>query len=155
MNPYPQDGSAPRDEPVASGRPFETTDPADPAELSEPAEPTRDDLISAERSAAEMTPVSGRPRSSEEENGSLLGEGFAEDLRRRWHDVQADFVDDPYETVRRAGQLTEEAVGRLTGSLTERKSELDDRWNDDKDDTEELRQALKGYRVLLDRVLSL
>ncbi|WP_019633434.1 hypothetical protein [Actinomadura atramentaria] len=76
----------------------------------------------------------------------------AEDFRRRWHDLQASFVDDPRTAVRRADDLTGEAVDALGRALAERRGRLVD--GDAGTDTERLRQALRGYRALLDRILS-
>jgi hypothetical protein len=118
-----------------------------------PFDETRFDETPAE---TPVVPVpDDRPRASDEGNGSLLEDGFGDRFQQRWHEVQSGFVDDPYETVRQAEQLTDEVVTSLTTALTERKRELDDRWSNEKDNTEELRQSLRGYRALLDRLTAL
>ncbi|POM22420.1 hypothetical protein BTM25_53700 [Actinomadura rubteroloni] len=84
----------------------------------------------------------------------LLDTGEAEGFRRRWHDVQAAFVDDPGDAVRRADELTGEAVDALGRALAQRRLALSPRDEDDAaSDTERLRLALREYRTLLDRVL--
>lgn len=77
-------------------------------------------------------------------------------LQERWRDLQWAFVDDPRQTVERAGGLVEEVVTTLTTTLTTRTSELRDRWkNTAENDTEQLRLALREYRDVLERLLTL
>lgn len=57
-------------------------------------------------------------------------------LRGRWHDIQSGFVDDPRAAVAAAGDLVHEAV-RTAGE----------------GDTEALRQALRGYHMVLESLL--
>jgi hypothetical protein len=84
----------------------------------------------------------------------LLDTTEADEFRRRWHDVQAAFVDDPGDAVRRADELTGEAVDALGRALAQRRLALSPRDGDDAaSDTERLRLALREYRTLLDRVL--
>jgi len=95
------------------------------------------------------------PAAQQEAGGSLLEPGFADQFQGRWRDLQAGFVDDPHETVRKADELATEVVDTLTAALSDRKRGLDERWQAEKDNTEELRLALRGYRQLLDRLVSL
>jgi hypothetical protein len=104
--------------------------------------------------AADNTP-NDLPRSTTDTERPLFEDGFSDGFQQRWHDVQSNFVDDPYATVQQAEQLAQEVVTQLTTALEERKSAIDDRWSNEKDNTEELRQSLKGYRTLVDRLLSL
>ncbi|MEQ4716046.1 hypothetical protein [Nonomuraea sp. B19D2] len=80
-------------------------------------------------------------------------------VQARWRDLQASFVDDPGEAVRRADGLVGEVVEALTSSLTSRTDGLRDRWKDAKDaesaDTEQLRLALRDYRSVLESLLTL
>ncbi|GAA3206777.1 hypothetical protein [Actinocorallia longicatena] len=164
-DPYPEDG------------PYDTADTAETAETPRDETPKDDDLLVAGDPAPGDTPAddghvdavpveavpadvpssdvpADLPRTNDEDR-SLFEEGYGEGFRKRWQEVQANFVDDPYETVRQAEQLADEVVTSLTTALTERKRELDDRWSNEKDNTEELRQSLRGYRTLLDRLLAL
>lgn len=61
-----------------------------------------------------------------------------EALRARWHDIQSGFVDDPHAAVASADGLVREALhaSGLRGA-----------------DTEILRQALRGYRTILESLL--
>jgi len=136
------------DVPVASS-PVETTD-AYPAQNA-PLEATRVDDTPAD-APVQDTPVTNRPS---EVGQSLLEPGFADTFQQRWREIQANFVDDPHETVREADQLADEVVNSLTTALTARKHSLDERWQADKENTEELRLALRGYRELLDRLIKL
>ncbi|MFI6484734.1 hypothetical protein ACIBH1_42905 [Nonomuraea sp. NPDC050663] len=77
-------------------------------------------------------------------------------LRERWRDVQSGFVDEPRESVERADSLIDEVVTALTTALSTRTNELRDRWKNAGDnDTEQLRLALRDYRQVLERLMSL
>ncbi|NUP24648.1 MAG: hypothetical protein HOZ81_53075 [Streptomyces sp.] len=77
-------------------------------------------------------------------------------VQARWRDLQASFVDDPGEAVQRADGLVGEVVESLTSSITNRTHALRERWKDvDSPDTEDLRQAFRDYRNVLERLLAL
>ncbi|MFI6732038.1 hypothetical protein ACIBI9_03820 [Nonomuraea sp. NPDC050451] len=77
-------------------------------------------------------------------------------VQARWRDLQASFVDDPGEAVRRADGLVGEVVDALTSSLTNRTNGLRDRWKDtEAADTEQMRLALRDYRSVLESLLAL
>lgn len=77
------------------------------------------------------------------------------DVQARWRDLQAGFVDDPGDAVKRADGLVGEVVESLTSALTRRTSELRGRWQGaGETDTEQLRQALREYRGVLERLLA-
>ncbi|MET7460155.1 hypothetical protein [Nonomuraea sp. NPDC005501] len=83
------------------------------------------------------------------------------EVQARWRELQAGFVDDPNEAVKRADGLVGEVVEALTSALTSRTGELRRRWNDSdgngggRTDTEQLRLALREYRTVLERLLAL
>jgi hypothetical protein len=86
---------------------------------------------------------------------SLLGSDPA-DVRNRWHDLQASFVDDPRDAVQRADSLLEDLRAALHQAMESRTRELQDLWkNADHNDTERLRMALRSYRDVMHRLLSL
>ncbi|WP_327085615.1 hypothetical protein OIE66_25075 [Nonomuraea sp. NBC_01738] len=88
--------------------------------------------------------------------GEALFDQDPEQVHTRWHDVQAGFVDDPREAVERADGLLEELVAAVTSGLSARTGELRDRWKDPgEQDTEQLRLALRDYRGMLERLLTL
>jgi hypothetical protein len=83
----------------------------------------------------------------------LLPNDQGEQLRQRWRDVQAGFVDDPRDSVRQAGELVGSAVQVVTSRLTEHWQAIGPDHGDAA--TEELRRALRRYRALFDRLLDL
>lgn len=128
-----------QDVPVASA-PVETAEDAQVQETPAQETPVQD------------VPVTTRPS---EEGQSLFQSGFADTFHERWREIQSGFVDDPHETVREADQLADEVVNTLTTALTDRKRGLDERWQAEKENTEELRLAMRAYRDLLDRLVKL
>lgn len=142
---YPQN----QDVPVASS-PVETAEDY-PAQET-PVQDTRVDGTPVEDTPMQDSPVMSRPS---EEGQSLLEAGFTDTFQQRWREIQTNFVDDPHETVRAADQLADEVVNTLTTALTDRKHSLDERWQAEKENTEELRLAMRGYRELLDRLIRL
>ena len=86
-------------------------------------------------------------------NGSAL-QGVPQ-LSEEWHDIQADFVDDPSGAVQRAAQAADAAVDALTASLQEYRDSLGQSSDGDAagtPDTEQLRTALRGYRIFCQNV---
>ncbi|MFG2072892.1 hypothetical protein [Nonomuraea maritima] len=86
----------------------------------------------------------------------VLFERDPAEVQARWRDLQASFVDDPGEAVQRADGLVGEVVESLTSTLNSRTAALRDRWKSAGDSgTEEMRQALREYRDVLERLLAL
>ncbi|WP_138998684.1 hypothetical protein [Rhodococcus zopfii] len=76
-------------------------------------------------------------------------------LRSRWDEVQAGFVDDPRDCVRKADALVSDVVERLTRGFADARSRLEEQWDrGDEASTEDLRLALKRYREFFQRLLS-
>jgi hypothetical protein len=85
----------------------------------------------------------------------LFTDDDSANFRTEWRALQADFVDDPREAVRRADELVAQVIQNLATTFAERKSSLEGQWQQGEQvDTEELRQALKRYRSFFDRLLS-
>ncbi|WP_141576219.1 hypothetical protein [Actinomadura sp. WMMA1423] len=83
----------------------------------------------------------------------LFDPAEAERLRQRWHEVQAAFVDDPGESVRKADALASEAVDALGRALAAQRRSLTEALDGgEQADTERLRLTLRRYRDLLDRI---
>jgi len=77
------------------------------------------------------------------------------DLRQRWGNVQAAFVDEPRWAVQEADKLVATAVDRLTEGFANRRSSLEKQWGRGEDvSTEDLRIALQRYRAFFDRLLN-
>jgi len=94
------------------------------------------------------------PAASTDAHGLLSAERSAE-FKRRWRDLQADFVDDPQQAVREAGDLSREILRALSDTIAD--ADRIDRWQaeDGTSGTEDLRIALRQYRALVDRLLEL
>jgi len=136
------------DVPVASA-PVVETDAGVPLQDS-PA--VVDDTTPPQDTPVQDVPVTHQPST---EGQSLFESGYSGTFQERWREIQAGFVDDPHETVRKADELADEVVNTLTTTLADRKRGLDERWQAEKENTEELRLALRGYRDLLDRLVQL
>ncbi|RFS82456.1 hypothetical protein D0T12_27035 [Actinomadura spongiicola] len=90
----------------------------------------------------------------EGQRGKLLGPDEAGRFRERWHEVQAGFVDDPSASVREADDLASDAVEALGRVLTAQRRTLAEGLEQGNGaDTERLRQTLRDYRELLNRVI--
>ena len=81
---------------------------------------------------------------------SLLPEEMASRLRSRWEMIQSGFVDEPKQTVDQAGELVREALGQLTDAFEDKRQHLHE---NGAVPTEDLRQTLRHYRLLLNRLL--
>ena len=79
----------------------------------------------------------------------LLPQEAASQFRSRWEIIQSEFVDDPRHAVEQASALVEEALGQLTSVFAEKREHL--QRNGDIP-TEDLRQTLRHYRLLLNRL---
>jgi len=102
--------------------------------------------------AAQATSEPAKPGSVPEKNlDSLFGADSAKDFQERWREVQLRFVDSPKDAAAEAAGLVDEAVDKLTASLRAQKDTL----LSDSDDTEKLRLELRGYRDILNKILSL
>jgi hypothetical protein len=79
----------------------------------------------------------------------------SDDLRRRWNDVQAGFVDEPRSSVEKADQLVASVIQKLAQVFADERSNLEGNWSKGGEvSTEDLRQALRRYRSFFDRLLS-
>jgi len=76
-------------------------------------------------------------------------------LHDRWTVIQTTFVDDPRASVAAAAELTTEAIETLVSTARERERTLRSEWDRDGVDTEDLRNALRGYRGFLDHLATL
>lgn len=102
----------------------------------------------------ELVAVEGAPAHAAPPESVVLFDQDPAEVQARWRELQTSFVDDPGDAVQRAEGLVDEVVEALTSSLTARTGELRDRWKG-AGDTEQLRLALREYRVVLERLLTL
>lgn len=110
-------------------------------------------------------PVAGAPESESRAHRSdipqpevapLFSDDAASELRERWTDVQAGFVDEPRSAVEQADALVAEVMKRLADSFATERQALEQQWSRGDDaSTEDLRVALRRYRSFFDRLLSI
>jgi len=85
----------------------------------------------------------------------LFASGEAQDFRTRWEKIQIGFVDEPRTSVQHADELVASVMQRLAQVFADERSKLEDGWGKgDGVSTEDLRMALRRYRSLFDRLLS-
>jgi len=107
---------------------------------------TKDLVVPAGGGTSQMT--------HDESTGPLLPGDFTGDLRSRWDQVQAGFVDEPRKAVQEADELVAQAIKRLAESFADARSGLEHQWDRGDDvSTEDLRLALRKYRSFFDRLL--
>jgi hypothetical protein len=76
-------------------------------------------------------------------------------FRARWTEVQTSFVDEPRHAVEQADSLVANVVKRIAEQFAAERATLEEQWGKgDNVSTEDLRQSLKRYRSLFDRLLS-
>jgi hypothetical protein len=77
------------------------------------------------------------------------------DLRTRWGNVQAEFVDEPRRSVEAADQLVATVMQRLAEGFASERASLEKQWDSGENaSTEDLRIALQRYRAFFDRLLN-
>jgi hypothetical protein len=86
--------------------------------------------------------------------GHLFQLGAVERFRVEWQQIQTGFVDDPKDAVQGADRLVAEVLESLTGTVTQRKHELEGQWHGESEImTEDLRLVLRRYRALVNQLL--
>jgi hypothetical protein len=120
------------------------------ADGATPAEPASEPTTRRPVDAPREEPAIRNPRTP------LFDEGASGDLRTRWTDVQAKFVDEPRSAVEQADALVGEVMDRLADTFARERQTLEGQWTRGEDvTTEDLRLALQRYRSFFDRLLSL
>jgi len=104
---------------------------------------------------AETAEAPLRPGDVNDISITFWAESASEQFRAEWHEVKAQFVDDPVAALTRAHDLLTEAVHELTESMLAERDDLDPLRAGAKPDTESMRMAMRGYREFLDRILAL
>ena len=123
---------------------------ADIARTNQPVRP-HGDLLEREVSV----PRSAARADDEDRELRLLPDDVVDDLRPRWSEVQASFVDAPRQAVEDADKLVADAMRRLADAFATTRSDLERDWDRGDDvSTEDLRQALRRYRAFFDRLLN-
>ncbi len=127
-------------------------EPADekPAEAPETVaeEPTA--VAELPATPAEPAEPAAEPGTGSEKAGEFFDSTAMARFRDRWREVQSGFVDDPGEAVRGADDL----VVEIMRELAERKRLIDDQWQTESADTEELRVVIRAYRAFFNHLLN-
>jgi flagellar hook-length control protein FliK len=132
-----------RDE-AAEGTPAPVAEP--PAESPVAEAPTAPESPAAEAPAAPATPDDAAP-------ASLLGSLNAGEIRGRFLDIQAGFIDEPRQAVEEAGRFVDDLLRQVAETLHQQRGQLTGAT--DEASTEDLRLALRAYRQFVDRLLGL
>jgi hypothetical protein len=93
------------------------------------------------------TAPSSEPETEPEtESVELYTDSDMEEFRRRWTELLAGFVDDPRASAERADGL----IGELVDRVSQRRQQLHDALDneDDRGETEAMRQAIRRYRSI-------
>jgi hypothetical protein len=153
--------------PVPAGDEASPVPAGDEASSRAADEPDRDPVAAAPATAtipeaarpgmpvdARVPAGSGRPGdTSGPADTDIVGD--PENLHEQWAAIQSTFVDDPRGSVAAAAELVSETIAALVASAQERERGLRGEWDRDGVDTEGLRNALRSYRDLLDRLVRL
>lgn len=128
---------------------------------------TRQDIEDERRSQEESTreePAQDRERSArpraaapetDREPARLFEGDRMTELKSRWTDIQAKFVDDPRDAVKSADSLVDDVIRDLSTLFSDERSKLESQWGKNEEvSTEDLRVALRRYRAFFERLLS-
>lgn len=122
---------------------------------AQPATPTAPEGGAPSDESAEVLVETPGPRRETSTGETLFAEDDFAELRGRWAAVQAAFVDDPRECVKKADALVSDLVGQVTNSFAQARSRLEGQWaRGEEVSTEELRLALMHYREFFQRLLA-
>ena len=96
----------------------------------------------------------GQP-SPDEPIAPLFHHDEVEQLKARWSEIKAAFVDEPRRSVEEADGLVAATIKRLAESFADTRSALESEWARGADvSTEDLRLALRRYRSFFDRLVA-
>ena len=85
----------------------------------------------------------------------LFSDSDIGDLRSRWSNLQAEFVDEPRRAVEGADQLVATVMQRLAEGFAKERNSLEKQWaSGETASTEDLRMALQRYRAFFNRLLN-
>lgn len=130
---------------------------------SDTASAEREDLSTADLArgtqdkAGASAEFAGKPAEAHGETAEpLFPSQETQELRDRWHAIQAGFVDEPRKAVEGADGLVASTMKRLAEIFAKEREGLEAQWDRGDDvSTEDLRVALRRYRSFFDRLLSM
>ena len=88
------------------------------------------------------------------EPAGLASAGDQERFVTRWQEIQAGFVDEPRRAVQDADALVVDMMDRLARMLASEREQLESLGETGKVSTEDLRQGLRRYHTLFERLLA-
>jgi hypothetical protein len=95
------------------------------------------------------------PAAGQEPRTQLVGADEHAGFVARWQEIQAEFVDEPRKAVHDADALVTDLMQRLAEMLASERDQLESRMGASGDvSTEDLRQGLRHYRSLFERLLA-
>jgi hypothetical protein len=95
------------------------------------------------------------PAAGQEPRTQLVGADEHTGFVARWQEIQAGFVDEPRKAVHDADALVTDLMRRLAETLASERDQLESRTGAGGDaSTEDLRQGLRRYRSLFERLLA-
>jgi len=101
------------------------------------------------------TAVGGDPGAGGQRYVQLLENHEMQRILGQWKGIQAEFVDGPRKAVQDADALVAEIMQSLAQSFASEREQLEAQWAAGDDvSTEDLRQSLRRYRSLFDRLLA-
>jgi hypothetical protein len=116
---------------------------------------TTADLAAATARRESMDRGEPAPASHDDDRAvAMYSDEQVRELRGRWDQIQAAFVDEPRGAVERADGLVADAISKLADGFARTRGELEEQWKRGGEvSTEELRQALMRYRSFFTRLL--
>jgi len=116
---------------------------------------TGGDVTTSRPNMATMSGTKGEAKSTDDDDIQLVSESDAGRYRDRWSEIQTNFVDEPKSSVETADTLVAEVIQSLAQRFADERQRLDQQWHSGSDvSTEDLRQALRHYRVFFQRLLA-
>jgi len=91
----------------------------------------------------------------DQDRARLIPQERTEEYTARWDALKGGFVDEPRQAVAEADQLVRELLNELHETFRTQREGLEQGLDADQTSTEDLRVALRRYRSLFDRLLSI
>ncbi len=111
--------------------------------------------MSPELTTADVAAPAPHAPHDDDRGVAMYSEEQVRELRGRWDEIQAGFVDEPRGAVERADGLVADAISKLADGFARTRGEMEEQWKrGDEVSTEDLRQALKRYRSFFTRLLN-